>query len=79
MVSSNFPAGEKKNVVKHLVVVMALSIHLMKQRIYESSNSDYFWSRTLKFLKLCSLPLCQANKKNYYYYHICVSWIFFFG
>ena len=46
------------------------------------SNSNFFFFflvRTLKFLKLCSLPLCQANKKNYYYYHICASWIFFFG
>lgn len=44
-----------------------------------SSNSDFFFFfvRTLKFLKLCSFPLCQANKKNYYYYHICVSWILF--
>lgn len=43
------------------------------------SNSDFLCVcvRTLKFLKLCSLPLCQANKKNYYYYHICVSWILF--
>lgn len=42
------------------------------------SHSDFFFLvRTLKFLKLCSLPLCQANKKNYYYYHICVSWILF--
>lgn len=40
-----------------------------------SNSGVFFLVRTLKFLKLCSLPLCQANKKNYYYYHICVSWI----
>lgn len=28
-------------------------------------------------MTLCSLPLSQASKTNYYYYHICVSWIVF--
>lgn len=77
-----FPAAWERNAVKLQVVVMALSLYESNKRAectHVSLILDFFslGQNFEVFLKLCSLPLFQANKKNYYYYHICVSWILF--